>query len=296
MNRIKIIFPVIAREVLRISAFGALLALTGCERWISPQSGDQDAALGQYVVAAPIGGGRITVDPAKTSATTRQPLAVSVSCSGKNLPPDCDQNIPNWSFHVSPGLDFLSVQFANPSQPVTTATVTVDVQKYLKVYGNDQSAIGEHWFQVSVFPTSIPKNMTLGGKRDFTVVVDRVNDPGVRQEQTPEEPRLSGLPSPLGISISGTDAPNAVESGKLIYSGPLANLVDISITGPGRSKFTALSPTLPYIFRAGQSSVTFSVRFESDKLDFASYDANLIFRTDNNEVVIVPVTGRRTSF
>jgi hypothetical protein len=291
MKHLKTLFRPAEHGSLQVAVLAILLLMTGCERLLSPQTGDQDATLGLYyvVVQVPLLGVQIKVDPAKPSATSDQPLDVFVSCSGKNLPADCDQNVPNWTFRSA--VDFVRVQFADPSRPTTTATVLVDVEKYLKAYGNDRTAIGEHWFQVSVFPSSIPKDMKLGGKRDFTVTLRKGEDLPLRQEQAPADPRLTA-PERMGFPILG-QASDAIDSGQLIYAGPLANLVQADIVGPGRSKFTLLSPSTPYIFQSGESSVKFTIRFQTDLLDFAGYDATLIFGTDNGEVITIPLHGYR---
>jgi hypothetical protein len=293
MTHIKTILT--ARGLLGMIGIAVLLASTGCGQLLSPQAGDQDAKLPSYEVEVFASDVMIEIDPTKPFAETA-PFKVGVSCTGKNLPPDCDQNVPNWTSRTPPGADFLTVKFGDPTLPQTTVTVIVDVQKYLLAFGSEQSALGQHWFQIGVFPGSIPENTRLSGKRDFTITIDTPNQPPVRQEQPPDDPRLTAVPNPMGFVIRGTDAPEAVDSGKLIYSGPLANLVEAVITGAGRSKFTLLSPSTPYIFKAGQSSVSFSVRFQTDLLDPSGYDANLIFTTDNGAVISVPLHGYRNPF
>jgi hypothetical protein len=285
----------IARQLMGITALVSVFFFTGCEGSVNPQAGDQDAKAARYEVYVPIRYATIKYRFDDTTASSDS-FEVSVTCSGKNLPPDCDKNIPNWTYHVGPGAPFITVQFADLTKPSTTAKVIADVQAFRKAYEGSRSSFAAHWFQVSVFPSSLPEHTTLGGKRDFTVDFERTGDPRPREEQDPGEPTLSGAPALLGMSISGTELEKATAEGLLVYSGPVANLVDASIVGPGRSKFLLLEPARPYIFKKGQSSVPFIVSFQTAKDDFLGYDATLIFTTDNNATCTVPLTARRTSF
>jgi hypothetical protein len=283
------------RQLSRITALVSAFFFTGCEQWVSPQAGDQDAKLARYEVSVPIAYTTIKYRFDDTNAASTS-FDVSVKCNGKNLPQDCDKNIPNWTYHVGPDAPFLTVQFGDATKPSTTAKVIADVQAFRKAYEGSRSSFGAHWFQVSVYPKTPPANSTVSGKRDFTVDFERTGDPRPREEQDPGEPTLSGAPALLGMSISGIELENTTAQGLLVYSGPLANLIDVSIVGPGRSKFLLVEPSTPHIFKRGQSSIPFIVSFQTAKDDFQGYDATLIFTTDNKATCTVALTARRTSF
>jgi len=286
--------------LLVAAALPALVILTGCGR--GPSTSDEDANLGSYLVnvEVPSLGARIEIDPSKTTISTG-PFHASVSCSPKNVPPDCDQNVPNWTSRQPPGTDFLTLQFADPTKSETDFTITLDVQKYLKAYGpnNDISSIGSHWFQMSVYPTSVPGKLKLAGKRDFVVDVGPpyFNQTKPRQEQPSDKPRLSAVPNRMPIAIVGTNARDTeqVESGELTYSGPATQITEAALSGSGAAKFTVLAPALPYALKEGQSTARHSVRFATDQNDLNYYEAIITFSTANNAVCNVVLTGHRTS-
>ncbi len=289
------------RANLALMGIAASLFLAGCSSKSNEQEGHQEPTLGTYLVMLdPIQPANLIADPSAPNPTRKIDLAVR--CDGQNLPDDCDQNIPNWRVHQPAGTSFLEITIADPTQPRTTAMVTLNVAKYLATYKGEDNSVSEHWFMVGFIPSSTPEKLKLGGVRDIVVSTASAapKDPKApaepRQEQPPDRPRSSVTPNRFFCIIRSLNDASATDSGVFHYSGPDTQITEASITGTGASKFAVITPTLPYALKGGSDATRVQVQFTADQLDLSRYDAILTISTANGASCNVLLGGQRQNF
>ena len=228
----------------------------------------------------------------KTEVTKR--VKIAAECFGPNLPEDCDERNPNWSFSERDtaifGADYYIVDRSAPRTELVITTNSFLIPSLEKM-AVAQGVSGGAWavLKIEVFPGNVPPGLKRSGNQviNLRILFDVEGDQGERSELEAEE---EGVPAELAVEPlshffpMGGNVP-AYKEFELWNPGsmwqPDLTVRSISFTGIGGDSvfFLGSGPDFPIVLRPYDGPTSISVHVDALP-DLAPYAATMTIDYD----------------